>query len=183
MKADKPSDGAEIPLRPSPERAWDVTHFSIAVCQVWNEMVLAQFRPDSQLAQTNGIPELSGEIGTTGDRCFCALVKWDCGNFFKGGVSLNGVVALRFTHNEGLPPDGVDYYCQVNAPILAYPYIREIVAHLTLGYPLGPVVLRPLDVPAFVGKAKGLWVAKVMESAKPEKESTGPEDESSRNGA
>ena len=92
---------------------------------------------------------------------------------------------MRFSHKDGLPRVGVAYYSQVNAPILAYPYVREIVAHATGGLASGAVIIEPLDVPKYTEEATMKWASQFAETSetrtdKPEqgKDASTAQDES-----
>ena len=150
---------------PPPERAWDVTRFEIKVTNLWHSTI--SFRSGLGVGPTDEdtqrAPQLRGELHSREGQNLTALVRWDCSSLLASeGAGLHGVIVLRFAHKAGLPETGARYYCQVNAPILAYPYIREIVAHVTAGGPFGPLILEPLDVPRYVRENTAKWAAEFL---------------------
>ncbi len=153
-----------------PQPVWDVTQFEIRVTNVWAASLHMQLEADSEAPQAgereSGTASVRGELCSVGEQehLFTSLVHWECSDLLPGqGSAISGVMALQFSHKPGLPDAGIGYYSQVNAPILAYPYIRELVAHTTTGAPFGPVVIDPLDVPRFVQAATAEWAAQFAE--------------------
>lgn len=158
----------------SPERAWDVSTFEILLTQVWHRRVQCEIANDEFVGVTCDAANVSGEAGPAGEQEFTALVSWRYGDSTSPGIApLSGSLGLRFSYKGVLPPAGIGYYCQVNAPILAYPYIREMVSHVSTGWKNGPLVLKPLDVPKFTREASQKWIQALVPVTKKEPQDTG----------
>lgn len=154
-------------VRPAPEYAWDVTKFEISVNDIWLQHIHLELAEAFGLVpSTNMVPSIEGTAMSAAEESFTAMVRWSCDQILAAPAQLAGTVGLRFKHKSGLPAAGVSYYCRVNAPILAYPYIRQIISHLTAGTRTGPLVIRPLDVPQFVRDTGAHWLADFTESVK-----------------
>ena len=166
---------AERPAPPS----WDVTKFEIRVISAWHQELSLRLGDHLEVTSDTALPELTGELGPRGDDEFSALVRWNCDELLGESAEISGCIGMRFAHKPGIPDLGVSYYCMVNAPILAYPYIREIISHLTAGNPSGPLVVKPIDVPRFVKNACAEWIDRTSTpdetgtEAEPEQEQRG----------
>ncbi len=147
----------------APELAWDVTRYQIIIARLWVESVHLASTEDAPDAIPGQAPDVSGRAGQSRDESFMAYVDWTLRVATPRPFRAHGTLAMEFAHKPGLQSEAVEYYSQVNAPILAYPYIRQLVVQLTCGRESGPVVVKPLDVPRFVANAKGRWASQYLE--------------------
>lgn len=173
-----------------PELAWNATRYEIVLTRVFTESVALRWIPTEGPFPSDKAPltvlEVTGRAGKMTEDWFLAYVDWRLSSGRADGLCEgNGVIGLEFSHKVGLETEGVNYYCQVNAPVLAYPYIRELIAHLTGGHVGGPLIVAPLDVPKFVAEARARWASGFVEKLRPRnQESSRAADVTSRdNGA
>ncbi len=84
---------------------------------------------------------------------FKALVSWAV-KFPEDiqTLTLSGQHELAFSVDRVISEAHARYYAEVNSVILAYPYIRQLVYDLSAKSLGQNVMIRPLDVPAFVRK-------------------------------
>lgn len=59
------------------------------------------------------------------------------------------MIAGVYTHKPGLPESVVDYFVNVNGPVMLWPHMRELVASVTMRAGFRPLYLETIDVAKF----------------------------------
>ncbi len=84
---------------------------------------------------------------------FTAKIVWKT-RFPEGQsapINIQGEHQLRFSA-KGINLESASYYAETNGVVLAYPYIREFVSDLSFRCLGRNIMIRPLDVPAFISE-------------------------------
>jgi hypothetical protein len=78
---------------------------------------------------------------------FEAEVSWSVDGV---DITVTGTHRLQFTVDKPIDEDDAHYYAEINAVILVYPYIRQIVDEMAVRAMGKNLLIRPLDVPEFM---------------------------------
>ena len=84
------------------------------------------------------------------DTGFLSEVTWQVSFPKSTPVRINGRHELRFAVSRAIDEYSARYYAEVNSVVFAYPYVRQLVSDLSVKSLGTNILIRPLDVPAFL---------------------------------
>ena len=173
-EGDMPADsvgretGALSP-RKREERIVPVTELALGLDSITRQSLMltcAGSRRPSDYTPDPLVPKGALVSGSVHDRGFRAIVSWALRLPEEAGLPLaiTGKHELEFSVGRRPNSRTAEYYAEVNAVILAYPYIRELIGNLSSRALGRSIVLPPFDVPGFVEE----WRARSRAAAQEE---------------
>ena len=148
-------------------RPVSVTQCGLALRDVRLAMLLCAPGEGRDTSVPGSVPNPQGRLvaGSLESNGFTAEVTWTL-QFPKESsppVNITGKHDLTFSVQQPIGPTDAAYYAEVNAVILAFPYIRQVIQDLTAQAIGRAVIVPPLDVPKWVAEQVAAWAKRRAE--------------------
>ena len=107
-----------------------------------------------------------------GPRGFQSVVRWSlvC-DPAPNPVAISGWHELSFSLEKAISEEDARYYAEINAVVLVYPYLRQLIEDLTAKSLGRSIMLKTLDVSSFVSEQQ----ARRREASEPQAQQAGAE--------
>ena len=98
-----------------------------------------------------GSLNVSGTLKSNDENGFLATVSWSLRfpERADSPITISGKHQLDFTVTRPIAEDDAKYYAEINAVILVYPYLRQLIDDLSTKSLGRSIMIPPLDVPRF----------------------------------